>query len=60
MKMVNSALGALRKINYKGKTFTRRSELSDFYKPSKEMSEYQHMFMGGVGLASGVVLSRVL
>ena len=42
----NKALESLRKvqkITYEQKTFTREPEVTDYYKPSSEMEEYQHV-----------------
>ena len=52
----NKALESLRKvqkITYEQKTFTRPPEVSDYYRPSREMEEYQHVVVGLTGLLGG-------
>ena len=67
LSTVNKALDALRKMNvvYTGidgtkRTFTKRPELGDFYKPSSEMKHYQNIAMGIVGVSSGLILGLIL
>ena len=47
----NKALDDLQKITYEDKMFIREPHISDFYKPSNEMEEYQHVVVGLAGLA---------
>ena len=49
----NKALDDLQKITYESKTFKREPHITDFYKPSDEMEEYQHVAVGLAGLAGG-------
>lgn len=56
----NKALDNLKKITYKSKTFTREPHISDFYKPSDEMEEYQHVVVGLVGLLGGWGVYKLL
>ena len=49
----NKALDDLQKITYEDKTFEREPHISDFYKPSNEMEEYQHVVVGLAGLDGG-------
>ena len=63
LSTVDKALEALRKITViftensgRKRTFTRRPELRDFYKPSTEMRNYQNFAMGVVGVCSGLIL----
>lgn len=53
MRVVNSALDQLM-------TFTKRLELKDFYKPSTEMSHYQHFVVRAAGLTSGLLIGSLL
>lgn len=55
INQTNMALDKLRKIQtikYDGMRFNREPQLLDHYKPSKEMQEYQMVFIGGVSIAS--------
>ena len=63
LSIVDKALDALRTItltyhkdNGRKRTFTKRPELSDFYKPSTEMKKYQSLAMGVFGAGSGMIL----
>ena len=51
----NKALDDLQKITYEDKTFEREPvpHISDIYKPSDEMEEYQHVVVGLAGLIGG-------
>ena len=49
----NKALDNLRKITFENRTFTREPHESDFYEPSDEMREYQHVAVGLAGLIGG-------
>ena len=49
----NKALDNLRKITFENRAFTREPHISDFYEPSDEMEEYQHVVVGLVGLVGG-------
>ena len=49
----NKALDDLQKITYENKTFKREPHITDFYKPSDEIEEYQHVAVGLAGLAGG-------
>ena len=49
----NKALDDLQKITYEDKTFEREPHISDLYKPSNEMEEYQHVVVGLAGLDGG-------
>ena len=49
----NKALDNLRKITYENRTFEREPHISDFYKPSEEMRDYQHAAVGLAGLIGG-------
>ena len=64
---VDKALDALRKITViytknsrKKRTFTRRPEFRDFYRPSTEMRNYQNLAMGVVGVGSGMILGLLI
>ena len=67
MSSVDKALDALRRIavtyyedSGRKRTFTKRPELSDFYRPSTEMRNYQNLAMGVFGLASGLVVGLII
>ena len=63
LQRTNKALDNLRRvqsIEYKKKTFQREPQLSDFYKPSKEMEEYQYITIGSVGIGAGYLISRYI
>lgn len=49
----NKALDNLKKITYENKTFIREPHIPDFYEPSDEMKEYQHVAVELVGLIGG-------
>ena len=49
----NKVLDDLQKNTYEDKTFEREPHISDFYKPSNEMEEYQHVVIGLAGLIGG-------
>ena len=49
----NKALDDLQKITYENKMFKREPHIADFYKPSDEMEEYQHVAVGLAGLVGG-------
>ena len=46
-------------IQFNGRSFDREPQLSDFYKPSDEMREYQMLFIGGIGLGAGYLIYRI-
>lgn len=48
----------IRTIEYGGMRFTREPQLSDYYKPSKDMQKYQMIFIGGIGIASGCLIHK--
>ena len=52
IKKTNRALDNLR-ITHENKTFAREPHISDFYEPSDEMKEYQHVAVGLIGLIGG-------
>ena len=59
----NKALDTLRKvrtIQYKGVSYDEPPQLSDFYKPSNEMKEYQYLVMASVGVGSGLLVYRFI
>ena len=63
MSSVDKALDALRKIiviyhedSRRKRTFMRRPELCDFYRPGTEMRNYQNLAMGVFGVASELVV----
>ena len=56
----NKALDALRRVTYEDKTFTREPEISDYYNPSDEMTEYRYITIGVLGLGSGFVITKLL
>ena len=67
LSTVDKALDAIKRItltyhenNGGKKTFTRRPELRDFYKPSTEMKSYQNLAMGLVGIGSGIILRLLI
>ena len=58
----NKALDLLKQvqsIQYNGKTFDREPQLSDFYKPSEEMKNYQCLVIGSIGVGAGYVIYKV-
>ena len=67
LSTVDKALDALRKITViytensgRKRTFTRRPELRDFYKPSTEIRNYQNLAMGVVSVGSGLILGLLI
>ena len=42
------------------RTFHKKPELSDFYKPSEKMKHYQNLTMGITGLGSGMLLGLLI
>ena len=63
LERTNKALDTLRRvqsIEYHGQTFNRELQLSDFYKPSKEMEEYQYIAIGSVGIGARYLISRYI
>lgn len=56
----NKALDNLRKITYESRTFRREPHISDFYEPSSEMEEYQHVVVGLAGLLGGWGVYKLL
>ena len=57
MNMVNKALSGLRNISisFKNKTFTRKPELHDFYRPSSEFKHYEKFVAGTAGAVGGAL-----
>ena len=53
-------LRLIRTVEYGGLKFTREPTLSDYYKPSDEMKEYQMIFIEAVGLDGGYVLHKFI
>lgn len=54
----NAALDELRRVqtvHYNGRRFSRPPRINDFYKPSKEMNEYQTVVSGAVGVGTGLL-----
>ena len=49
----NKVLDDLQKITYENKMFKREPHILDFYQPSDEMEEYQHVVVALAGLAGG-------
>ena len=63
IEKTNKALNTLRQvqtIQCNGKTYNREPQLSDFYKPSKEMEEYQYITIGSIGIGTGHLISRYI
>ena len=67
LSTVNKALDAIKRItlsytenNGRKRTFTKRPDLSDFYKPSTKMKNYQSLAMEIFGVGSGMVLSLLI
>ena len=56
----NRALENLQKIEYKGKVFVCEQKFGDYHKLSKEMDNYQHVFISALGLVSGVAVKEML
>jgi hypothetical protein len=56
----NKALDALQRVTYEDKTFTRKPEISDYYDPSDEMTEYRYIAVGILGLGSGFIVTKLL
>ena len=67
LSTVDKALDAIKRINLtyhknngRKRTFTRRPELCDFYKPSTEMKTYQNLAMDVFGIGSGIILGLLI
>ena len=67
LSTMDKALDAIRRItltyhknNGRKRTFTRRPELRDFYKPCTEMKNYQNSAMGVFGIGSGIILRLLI
>jgi hypothetical protein len=56
----NRALDALRRVTYEDKIFTREPEISDYYNPSDEMTEYRYTAIGIGGTLVGWGVYRLL
>ena len=59
----NYALGELRslqRMKYSNVEFNREPQLSDFYKPSDEMKEYQLLVVSVVGLKGGNIIPKLI
>ena len=59
----NKSLDLLRQvktIEFQGVKYDREPELSDFYKESPEMKEYQYLVMTAIGIGAGYLAYKVV
>ena len=59
IEATNNALDSLRKV-YIEMSQDREPTLSDYYKPSSEMEEYQHIAVGTLGLGAGGLVGYLI